>query len=313
MVFADCLAPYSTAELKKEAVQREEMSEVIQGMQHAVQEAHEKHEGQAGLVSELLKQLTDLPGTGHVMKEEISQVLRNGERCTTELVRSANGTVMEETTWLLTSEGRKVKEPSPGYCSKNNQRRLEEASDSRLRGRSLQSSADNTWVLGDIFLRRHVVAFDFENSRLGFALEEVSAEELEAREQALREEAQGQGSIEAMETDGSSPPLQQFNQDGEDPASAREWERAQAAAQALVNKAHGPPVIYDEELSGSGTSNGMKTVLVATALVMGVGAFCGLFSSSRGGLLEETRSPAFAQHLHHHEGDGGEPRLEAAE
>ena len=30
----------------------------------------------------------------------------------------------------------------------------------------------------------------------------------------------------------------------------------------------------------------MKTVLIATALVMGVGAFCGLFGSARGGMEE---------------------------
>ncbi|CAE7756671.1 unnamed protein product, partial [Symbiodinium sp. CCMP2456] len=85
---------------------------VLQGMQEAVKAADDKHEGQAGLVGELLKKLSDLPGTGTLMKEEISQVLSNGERCTTELVRAANGTVIEETTWLLTNEGRKVKEPS---------------------------------------------------------------------------------------------------------------------------------------------------------------------------------------------------------
>eukprot|EP00913_Durusdinium_trenchii_P035772 g33473.t1 len=54
---------------------------------------------------------------------------------------------------------------------------------------------------------------------------------------------------------------------------------------------HPPEVVYDEEF-GSESSVGMKTVLVATALVMGVGAFCGLFGSTRGG-LEETRQPAF--------------------
>ncbi|CAE7756656.1 RE1 [Symbiodinium sp. CCMP2456] len=165
---------------------------------------------------------------------------------------------------------------------------------------------------------RHVVAFDFENDRLGFAMEKASAEELVAREQELREEAGQQGSIQALEQGGEpsldGQSLQQFNQDGADATNDRDWARAEAAAQAAMDQRSAAPpnqVMYHEDLSG-GSNNGMKTVLVATALVMGVGAFCGLFSSSRGGLLEETRSPAFLQH-DPAAGDAGEPRLEAAE
>lgn len=305
------------AEVRQEVAKAKEMSQVLQGMQEAVKAADDKHEGQAGLVGELLKKLSDLPGTGTLMKEEISQVLSNGERCTTELVRAANGTVIEETTWLLTNEGRKVKEPSPGYCAKNQGRRLE-GGDAQLRGRKLQNGPENLWVLGDIFLRRHVVAFDFESDRLGFAMEKASAQELVAREQELREEAGQQGSIQALEQGGEpsldGQSLQQFNQDGADTTNDRDWARAEAAAQAAMDQRSAAPpnqVIYHEDLSG-GSNNGMKTVLVATALVMGVGAFCGLFSSSRGGLLEETRTPAFLQH-DPAAGDASEPRLEAAE
>ncbi|OLP97823.1 hypothetical protein AK812_SmicGene19808 [Symbiodinium microadriaticum] len=360
------------------------------------------------------------------MKEEISQVLSNGERCTTELVRAANGTVIEETTWLLTNEGRKVKEPSPGYCAKNQGRRLE-GGDAQLRGRKLQNGPENLWVLGDIFLRR--MGSQGTHACVHMHVQ-ATAKELVAREQELREEAGQQGSIQAFhraepmdemerrEADFQVPPMRracdelarlvayklnlkldlplkqwltegrsgdelvqaieeapisgaapkhalkffaatnvcgapvaleqeglqtdnvfrevafevmhpelrrksslfvpgtselksfffvpgtcelnppslspaQTNwQDGADTTNDRDWARAEAAAQAAMDQRSAAPpnqVIYHEDLSG-GSNNGMKTVLVATALVMGVGAFCGLFSSSRGGLLEETRS-----------------------
>jgi len=276
--------PLSKEQMKKAQERASEIGEVVEGLEHAVEKAKEKHEGGNGIMKELLESLSNMPGNGKQMKEDITQVMPNGERCVTELVRAPNGTVLKETTWFVDEDGNKDREATVGHCNKH--RRLQAES---LRGRHLQEHLpDNLWVLGDLFLRRHVVAFDFENSRLGFAIEEASPEELRAREEEIAREESAGGSIEALEGQHSAP-VQQFNEDGTGGVPSNEVWRGDN--QMEDPRAHPPAVVYDEEF-GSESSVGMKTVLVATALVMGVGAFCGLFGSSRSG-LEETRQPAF--------------------
>jgi len=282
-------APISKDQLKKAAEEASEIGQVVQGMEKAVEEAKEQHEGKAGLMKELLDSLASMPGTGKVMKEEVTQIMKDGERCVTEMVRAANGTVMKETTWLVDEDGHKQREAEPGHC---NHRRLEgmEPQD-RQESKALRTTQrrllpkDEVWVLGDVFLRRHVVAFDFENSRLGFAVEEASQEELDAREAELAQENSVGGSIEALKGE-TGAPMQQFNEDGAAGLPSEAWQ----AGGMQAPREHPPAVVYDEEF-GSESSVGMKTVLVATALVMGAGAFCGLFGSRSG--LEETRQPAF--------------------
>lgn len=278
--------PVSKDQLKKAAEAAKEIGQVVQGMEKAVEEAKEHHEGKAGLMQELLDSLASMPGTGKVMKEEVTQIMKDGERCVTELVRAPNGTVMKETTWLVDEDGHKQREAEPGHC---NHRRLEapmEPQESRaLRKNRRLLPKDEVWVLGDVFLRRHVVAFDFENSRLGFAVEEASQEELDAREAQLAQENSAGGSIEALVGE-TGAPMQQFNEDGATGLPSEVWQ----AGGMQDAREHPPAVVYDEEF-GSESSVGMKTVLVATALVMGAGAFCGLFGSRSG--LEETRQPAF--------------------
>ncbi|CAJ1353993.1 unnamed protein product [Effrenium voratum] len=159
--------PISKGELKKAAEEASEIGEVVQGMAEAVEKAKEKNERGGGLMKELLDSLAHMPGTGKVMKEEVTQMMPNGDRCTTELVRAANGTVLHERTWLVDDDGNKQREATPGQCPKHKQRRLEE--------QPRQLAQDDFWVLGDVFLRRHVVAFDFAGNRLGFAVEEAPA------------------------------------------------------------------------------------------------------------------------------------------
>ncbi|CAJ1453962.1 unnamed protein product [Effrenium voratum] len=271
--------PISKGELKKAAEEASEIGEVVQGMAEAVEKAKEKNERGGGLMKELLDSLAHMPGTGKVMKEEVTQMMPNGDRCTTELVRAANGTVLHERTWLVDDDGNKQREATPGQCPKHKQRRLEE--------QPRQLAQDDFWVLGDVFLRRHVVAFDFAGNRLGFAVEEATPEELAAREEDMAQATAQGGGIEALEGEDG---LEQFNEDGRSPQG---W---QPRSQAPQGQGHAPAVVYDEEY-GSEPSIGIKTVLVATALVMGAGAFCGLFGGARGG-LEETRQPAFTEHFH---------------
>eukprot|EP00437_Effrenium_voratum_P059601 CAMPEP_0181509690 /NCGR_PEP_ID=MMETSP1110-20121109/60479_1 /TAXON_ID=174948 /ORGANISM="Symbiodinium sp., Strain CCMP421" /LENGTH=753 /DNA_ID=CAMNT_0023639265 /DNA_START=25 /DNA_END=2282 /DNA_ORIENTATION=+ len=287
--------PISKGELKKAAEEASEIGEVVQGMAEAVEKAKEKNERGGGLMKELLDSLAHMPGTGKVMKEEVTQMMPNGDRCTTELVRAANGTVLHERTWLVDDDGNKQREATPGQCPKHKQRRLEE--------QPRQLAQDDFWVLGDVFLRRHVVAFDFAGNRLGFAVEEATPEELAAREEDMAQATAQGGGIEALEGEDG---LEQFNEDGRSPQG---W---QPRSQAPQGQGHAPAVVYDEEY-GSEPSIGIKTVLVATALVMGAGAFCGLFGGARGG-LEETRQPAFTEHFHDVEEDaaGDDRQLEAA-
>eukprot|EP00913_Durusdinium_trenchii_P035773 g33474.t1 len=87
------IRPANKEAFKKAAEQASEIGEVVQGMEEAVEEAKAKHEGRAGLMKELLHSLSNMPGTGKVMKEDVTQIMSNGERCVTELVRAANGTV----------------------------------------------------------------------------------------------------------------------------------------------------------------------------------------------------------------------------
>lgn len=282
------IRPANKEAFKKAAEQASEIGEVVQGMEEAVEEAKAKHEGRAGLMKELLHSLSNMPGTGKVMKEDVTQIMSNGERCVTELVRAANGTVLKETTWLVDEDGTKQKEATPGHCKKRRRLqavRADAEARAQLQSRRLQGDED-LWVLGDVFLRRHLVAFDFENSRLGFAVEEASPEDLANREAEMAQEDAEGGSIEALEGENG---VEQFNEDGAGQVPPNEVWQGGAMGQGAAD--HPPEVVYDEEF-GSESSVGMKTVLVATALVMGVGAFCGLFGSTRGG-LEETRQPAF--------------------
>eukprot|EP00931_Biecheleriopsis_adriatica_P011587 TRINITY_DN11266_c0_g1_i1.p1 TRINITY_DN11266_c0_g1~~TRINITY_DN11266_c0_g1_i1.p1 ORF type:complete len:798 (-),score=155.20 TRINITY_DN11266_c0_g1_i1:50-2443(-) len=280
--------PPTKAEIKREKKEAKKIEKVIEGVEDAMKESEEEAKGKGGegIMGALLHSLGKIGGSGAVMKEEVSEYLGDGKRCVTEIVRAANGTVKSEKTWLVGENGKRHPTSSP-VCNKAKRapsRRLEEAdAEPALRGRQLQEEGD-LWVLGDVFLRRHAVAFDFKHNRLGFApLEGDVAEESDSGIEQMQLSGATEGaSIEALQGDGTSA-IRQFEDGAKDRSeSANTPEAWQMVAQgAQVGSADFGQSSTGEvnALSNPGdSSGGAGTVLAGATIVMGLGALAGIFT-----------------------------------
>lgn len=263
-------------------------AKVVSGVQKAMERAEEKADakggGKANFVDSLLKSLGKIGGTGAVMKEEVSEYLGDGKRCVTEVTRDAKGKVAEETSWLIGADGSKKKASSP-ECSKTKaaaadaSRRLEtarkvvEKEKANLRGlwRLLEDEEEGSlWILGDVFLRRHAVAFDFEQKRIGFAVHEAHGQFEESMGDSAPESLPAKipqykdASIQAWQ--GSDDSVRQFQAD--DAAKSQQSSMIRQAARQVDEVAD---EVTDQTQQEEGTT-GSNRWLAVTALILGCGA-----------------------------------------
>lgn len=260
-------------------------AKVVQGVQKAMERAEEKADsahggGKANFVNTLLKSLGKIGGTGAVMKEEVSEYLGDGKRCVTEVTRSPNGSVAEETSWLIGADGSKRKTSSP-ECSKTKaaaadaSRRLEEKK-ANLRGLQhfLEDEEEGSlWILGDIFLRRHAVAFDFEQKRIGFAVHEAHGQFEESMGDSAPESVPAKlpqykdASIQAWQ--GSDDSVRKFQ--AADAAQSQQSSIARQEQTAIQQVDEMADEVNDQTQQEEGTS-GSNRWLAVTALILGCGA-----------------------------------------
>lgn len=270
-------------------------------------------------VNSLLKSLGNIGGTGAVMKEEVSEYLGDGQRCITEVTRAPNGSVTEKSSWLITADGRKRKASTP-ECSKtkaaadkadDGSRRLEESSNLRGQGRLLQEEQDeeegSLWILGDIFLRRHAVAFDFEQKRIGFALHEAHGQFDDSMGDPVPDSLPAQmtqaqdASIQAWQ--GSDDSVSKFQATQPEPSQAsisRQVDQVQQMAQEVAG-----------ETNQEGATTGSNRWLAFAALILGCGALYSMVSKqSRPRVRDEPylEADGLDSSLHSHQGGGDFPQ-----
>lgn len=152
-------------------------------------------------------------GSDVTLKETVVETLPDGTVCQTTFVKALNGTVLSKETHVVSLDGHKTKAKGP-ICAHTQlmdplaSRPSSQAPSPAPKLRSLaadgaspstQGQADvmdvdagDLWVLGDIFLRRFAVAFDYTNGRVGFA-------PVEEQHDRFPEGAQG---IEVLEPSG---------------------------------------------------------------------------------------------------------------
>lgn len=102
-----------------------------------------------------------------VVAEKVVETLGDGTRCETDVLRSGNGTVVNSSTIVISADGEKKDARGP-ICA-----RTKTMGKALLgtQGRRLDGvPASELWVVGSIFLKRYATFFDFENSRVGFAV-----------------------------------------------------------------------------------------------------------------------------------------------
>mmetsp|Transcript_45176 Transcript_45176/g.131437 ORF Transcript_45176/g.131437 Transcript_45176/m.131437 type:complete len:734 (-) Transcript_45176:290-2491(-) len=129
-------------------------------------------------LSSLLGGLMNL--TKHtVIKEVVVETLGDGTRCETDVLRAANGTILNSTTEATPPGGKEHVVHGP-MCSKTKKASQEifnalplpgaHPSLAGLRGnRRLQAVVpSDLWIIGDVFIKRYGAIFDFDESRIGF-------------------------------------------------------------------------------------------------------------------------------------------------
>mmetsp|Transcript_28547 Transcript_28547/g.51682 ORF Transcript_28547/g.51682 Transcript_28547/m.51682 type:complete len:787 (-) Transcript_28547:169-2529(-) len=295
-------SPTSRLSSKDAASLNSVLSSVQKAMEETREEVNEEDKGKHGpdLMAALMKNLgKTAAGAGIAMKEEMNEYLGNGERCITEITRAANGSVTEKKSWLMDKDGSKKQFSAPECNKKEHDRRLEDSTSLRGSHRNLQfdEGADegdaDLWVLGDVFLRRHAVAFDFERSRIGFALHEVQGQyqadaELAAPQGIL--DQQQSASVEALSSD-SMGTIQQFEADAEQAAESQKpevWQMVDKAAQALQDH-------HNQEERRPVPS--ATPLLACAAFLMGLGALAAVLGPCR-----RSRSPNLSSNLASNQG-----------
>eukprot|EP00405_Crypthecodinium_cohnii_P031794 CAMPEP_0206518258 /NCGR_PEP_ID=MMETSP0324_2-20121206/64477_1 /ASSEMBLY_ACC=CAM_ASM_000836 /TAXON_ID=2866 /ORGANISM="Crypthecodinium cohnii, Strain Seligo" /LENGTH=355 /DNA_ID=CAMNT_0054011591 /DNA_START=15 /DNA_END=1084 /DNA_ORIENTATION=- len=135
-----------------------------------------------------------------LIKEDIVEMLEDGTRCQTELVRFGNGSVVNLTTTATTKDGTRLKNSKvtcartrhmgtmmTGGDARQQSRKLSsdtiETAQSQLRGSAVRQEVEDSssnrsrqlmedtskevWVAGYIFLKRYAVHFDFDGGFVG--------------------------------------------------------------------------------------------------------------------------------------------------
>lgn len=180
--------------------------------------------GLGGLLGAVLQGLGQMEGPDSVVTETVSEYLGNGERCNTEIVRAANGTVLETKTWLMGTDGSKMVPNGPvcdqttGAAAKKLDKAVEIdiplfggglfATPPTFQGRKLDVGGQELWVIGGLLLKRYTVAFDFGRNAIGFS----STSGLGALKEHIAEEAT-EADVEAL-TDSSVGAIQKFEAPG---------------------------------------------------------------------------------------------------
>jgi len=144
-----------------------------------------------------------MPGNG-VVTETIVEVLGDGTRCEREVVRDAGGKILRQTTRATRPDGKQLSahDLTCAGTRVSSTRRLLAGGRGRP-GDSIGAAAGDLWVLGDVFLKRHAVIFDFSEERLGVA-QPAGAGLTPAA-------APGSGSIEVLEGSDTEPPAQAWS------------------------------------------------------------------------------------------------------
>eukprot|EP00928_Gymnodinium_smaydae_P041152 TRINITY_DN2785_c0_g2_i1.p1 TRINITY_DN2785_c0_g2~~TRINITY_DN2785_c0_g2_i1.p1 ORF type:complete len:775 (-),score=101.01 TRINITY_DN2785_c0_g2_i1:228-2552(-) len=170
-------------------------------------------------VPDLMKDLTNggVPNIGHdgVVKEVVVQSLGDGTRCETDVLRNADGKILDENITIRGPDGQKLRKAKANA----------ECSGTRVKGRRLQPAdilndlndifgeipemqyvPSDLWVVGDIFLRRHAVILDFGGNRVGIAVPNtlpLGSTRTPAASQAAGGVEALEGGVEALEGSGS--------------------------------------------------------------------------------------------------------------
>eukprot|EP00442_Polarella_glacialis_P018046 CAMPEP_0115153502 /NCGR_PEP_ID=MMETSP0227-20121206/66765_1 /TAXON_ID=89957 /ORGANISM="Polarella glacialis, Strain CCMP 1383" /LENGTH=785 /DNA_ID=CAMNT_0002564255 /DNA_START=45 /DNA_END=2403 /DNA_ORIENTATION=+ len=250
-------------ELRKELQTEEKALEsAVTKLEHAM-EGPKDPNSPGGLLGSLLSGLGKLGAGNSVFKEEISEYLGDGQRCLTEITRAGNGTVLEKKSWLIGKDGSKKVAHGPVGMAPPGLRGA--MFPPGFGGRRLLSRPGDLWVIGDVLLRRHAVALDFENSRIGIAEYRGSRSSAPSAPSSPAAYQTTGGSIEALK--------------GADVSAIQRFEASDASEQA--SKPEEPlqaPEHLESDVPISSRSGHASMGLLGAALFMGAGAAFGLLS-----------------------------------